>query len=193
MRETQLSAAPKLTIHRTFAASRERVFTAWTDVEMLRQWFPPEGRLTDVRWDPREGGSFRIAMIVSNGEEWAVRGVFSEVRAPERLAFTFRWEEDDPAEERDTFITVELLDKEQETEMIFTHEGLRDEASRDNHRGGWTMSFRHARSRARGVIRFGDGRARPVSAALPARQRRVLRDGVLDVLDRSGHPAAMHL
>jgi uncharacterized protein YndB with AHSA1/START domain len=141
MPETQLSAAPKLTINRTFAASRARVFAAWTDVEILRQWFPPEGRLTDVRWDPREGETFRISMIVPNGEEWAVRGVFSEVRAPERLAFTFRWEEDDPTQERDTFITVELLDRERETEMIFTHEGFRDEASRDNHRGGWTMSF----------------------------------------------------
>jgi len=141
MHETQLSAAPKLTIQRTFAAPRARVFSAWTDVEMLRQWFSPDGRLTDVRWDPREGGMFRITMIVPSGEEWAVRGVFSEVRAPERLAFTFRWEEDDPAEERDTFITVELLDKEQESEMIFTHEGLRDAASRDNHRDGWTTWF----------------------------------------------------
>jgi hypothetical protein len=25
--------------------------------------------------------------------------------------------------------------------MIFTHEGFRDEASRDSHNGGWTMGF----------------------------------------------------
>ncbi len=141
MRETQLSAVPKLTIRRTFAASRARVFAAWADVEMLRRWIMPGNRLTDVRWDPREGGSFRIAMIVPSGEEWAVGGVFSEVCAPERLAFTFRWEEDDPTQERDTFITIEFVDKGAQTEMIFIHEGLRDEASLDNHREGWTTWF----------------------------------------------------
>jgi uncharacterized protein YndB with AHSA1/START domain len=141
MHETQLSAAPRLTIRRTFAAPRARVFAAFADVDMFRQWFPPDGRLIDARWDPREGGAYRLTLLVPSGEEWAVGGVFSEVRAPERLAFTWRWEEDDPAQERDTFITVELLDKGGETEMIFTHEAFRDEASRDNHQGGWTKAF----------------------------------------------------
>jgi uncharacterized protein YndB with AHSA1/START domain len=96
MHHTQLSAAPKLTIRRTFAAPRARVFAAWSDIDVL---------------------------------------------APERLAFTFRWEEDDPAQELDTFITVELIDKGSETEMIFSQEGFRDETSRDKHIGGWTMGF----------------------------------------------------
>ena len=80
-------------------------------------------------------------VVACRGEEWAVGGVFSEVRPPERLAFTFRWEEDDPALERDTFVTVELLDRGPETEMIFTHSGFKDDASRDNHRTGWTQCF----------------------------------------------------
>jgi uncharacterized protein YndB with AHSA1/START domain len=141
MHETQLSAAPTLTIRRTFAAPRARVFAAWADIQMLRQWFPPEGRLLDARWEPREGGTYRLTMQFPSGEEMAVGGTFSEIRAPERLAFTFRWEEDDPAEESDTFVTVELLDKGSETEMIFTQKGFRDETSRDKHVGGWTMGF----------------------------------------------------
>jgi uncharacterized protein YndB with AHSA1/START domain len=141
MNQIQSSTAPMLTIRRTFAAPRARVFAAWTETELIRQWFPPEGRLTSIRWDPREGGTYRIAMIVPNGEEWAVGGVFSEIRSPQRLAFTFRWEEDDPASERDTFITVELLDRGPETEMIFTHSGFRDDESRDGHDEGWNSSF----------------------------------------------------
>jgi uncharacterized protein YndB with AHSA1/START domain len=124
-----------------FAAPRARVFAAWTDIALFRQWFPPEGRLLDAQWEPREGESYRLTLLFPSGEQWAVKGVFSEVRAPERLAFTFRWEEDDAAEERDTFITVELLDKGAETEMIFTQEGFADETSRDKHVGGWTMGF----------------------------------------------------
>jgi uncharacterized protein YndB with AHSA1/START domain len=141
MHHTQLSAAPKLTIRRTFAAPRARVFAAWSDIDVLRQWFPPEGRLIDADWDPREGATYRFTLMFPSGEEWAVKGAFSEVRAPERLAFTFRWEEDDPAQELDTFITVELIDKGSETEMIFSQEGFRDETSRDKHIGGWTMGF----------------------------------------------------
>jgi uncharacterized protein YndB with AHSA1/START domain len=141
MNDLQTSAAPALTIRRTFAAPRTRVFAAWTNVEIFRQWFPPEGRLTSVTWKPREGASYRVAMLVESGEEWAVHGVFSEVRAPERLAFTFRWEEDDPALERETSVTVELLDRGSETEMIFTQTGLANEASAANHEKGWNMSF----------------------------------------------------
>ena len=141
MNDLQTTAAPVLTIRRTFGAPRARVFAAWTNVEMFRQWFPPEGRLTTITWDPREGAAYRVAMLVESGEEWSVRGVFSEVRAPERLAFSFCWEEDNPALERATFITVELLDRGAQTEMIFTHTGLRDEASRANHEKGWNMSF----------------------------------------------------
>jgi uncharacterized protein YndB with AHSA1/START domain len=141
MNPIQTSTAPILTIRRTFAARRARVFTAWTDVEMLRQWLAPNGRLTDVRWDARQGCAYSVAMTGSSGEEYVVVGIFSEVRAPERLAFTFRWKEDDLARERDTFVTIELLDCGHETEMIFTHAGFRDEAPRDNHREGWNESF----------------------------------------------------
>ncbi len=141
MHETQLSTRPKLAIRRTFAAPRSRVFAAWTDIDVLRQWFPPEGRLLSADWEPREGGTYRLTLMIPSGAELAVKGVFSEIRPPDRLAFTFRWEEDDPAQELDTFITIELLDKGSETEMIFTQEGFRDETSRDKHIGGWTMGF----------------------------------------------------
>jgi uncharacterized protein YndB with AHSA1/START domain len=141
MNPIQTTSAPTLTIRRTFAATRARVFAAWSDAALLRQWFPPEGRLTSIRWEPRAGATFRITMIVSNGEEWAVSGAFSEVLAPERLAFTFRWEEDDPALEHETFVSVELLERGNETEMVFTHTGFRSDESRDGHNEGWNMSF----------------------------------------------------
>ena len=141
MTDLQTSTAPALTIRRTFAAPRARVFAAWTDVAIFQQWFPPQGRLTSVNWEPRQGNTYRVAFTVESGEEWAVVGVFSEVRAPERLAFTFRWKEDDPALERDTFVSVELFDRGHETEMLFTHAGFRDDVSSANHDKGWNMSF----------------------------------------------------
>ena len=142
MNNAKLAAVPALTIRRTFKATRERVFAAWTDPKVLAAWFCPEGGTLDkVECDARQGGRYRIAMRNAEGEEYIVGGVYSEVRKPERLAFTFRWVEDDPALERDTYVTIEFAERGGETEMIFTHEGFADEASRGRHEGGWTSFF----------------------------------------------------
>lgn len=91
--------------------------------------------------DAREGGRYRVAFKNEEGEDWVVGGVYSEVRAPERLAFTFRWVEDDPADERDTLITIDFEERSGKTEMIFTQENFASEASRTRHEGGWCSIF----------------------------------------------------
>lgn len=41
MNETKVAPVPALTIRRTFAAPRARVFAAWTDPKVLAEWFGP--------------------------------------------------------------------------------------------------------------------------------------------------------
>jgi uncharacterized protein YndB with AHSA1/START domain/predicted enzyme related to lactoylglutathione lyase len=142
MSTTGTATVPKLIIRRTFNAPRERVFAAWTDAQVLRAWFGPPGTtVTETAFDARAGGRYRLAMTSSGGEAFVVRGVVSEFRKPERLAFSFRWEEDDPNLERDTFVTIDFIDQGERTEMLFTHEGFSDEASRGRHEQGWNGSF----------------------------------------------------
>lgn len=141
MNEMQTSAGPSLVMRHTFKAPRVRVFAAWTDPDVLREWFGPAGATAvQVSCDAREGGAYRMAFDL-DGETYVVSGVFTQVRAPERLAYTFRWEEDDPALERETFITLDFIERGDETEMVFKQDGFRDEASRDRHEDGWNGTF----------------------------------------------------
>jgi uncharacterized protein YndB with AHSA1/START domain len=138
MSDIQTAAVPSLVIRRTFNAPRERVFSALTSVELIRQWFgPPGADVGEVTFDARTGGRYRIAMKAPDGEEYNVGGVISEFRAPERLAYTFRWEEDDPQTERDTFVSIDFIERGKQTEMVLTHQGLPTEDSRERHAKGW--------------------------------------------------------
>jgi len=76
-------------ITRVFEAPRALVWQAWTDPAMLAQWFGPRGFTASVpELDLRVGGRLRIVMHGPDGNDYPMKGVFSEVKAPERLAFS---------------------------------------------------------------------------------------------------------
>lgn len=76
-------------ITRVFAAPRALVWKAWTDPNMLAQWFGPRGFTSSVpQLDVRVGGALRIVMHGPDGNDYPMKGVFREVIAPERLVFT---------------------------------------------------------------------------------------------------------
>ncbi|HEY0792828.1 MAG TPA: SRPBCC family protein [Chthoniobacterales bacterium] len=79
----------ELVISRLIDAPRERVFKAWTDPELLKQWFAPLPWTTPVaELDVRPGGANLIVMRDPAGREIPNRGVYLEVVENERLAFT---------------------------------------------------------------------------------------------------------
>ena len=60
--------ATELTLTRTFNAPRDLVFRAWTDPELLSQWWGPNGVTTPVcEVDAVIGGKLNIVMLA--GEE----------------------------------------------------------------------------------------------------------------------------
>jgi uncharacterized protein YndB with AHSA1/START domain len=141
MSNTKTATVPALVIRRTFNAPRDRVFDAFASAQGIRSWLCPEtSKITDLQADVRPGGTYRIDFLNADGEAIIVKGMYSEVRRPERLAYTWRWEEDDAKDEYDTFITVDFVEKGAGTEMTFKHEGFATEESRANHEKGWTSS-----------------------------------------------------
>ncbi len=85
-----MSATPfELTITRLINAPPERVYKAWIDPEMMKEWFCPRPwRVTRVENDVRAGGSSYVLMKAPNGEEFPNRGVYLEVIPGRKLVFT---------------------------------------------------------------------------------------------------------
>jgi uncharacterized protein YndB with AHSA1/START domain len=80
-------------IERMLDAPRDRVFAAFTDPELIPEWWGPRGTTTRVdQMDVKAGGSWRFAIRNSDGSETGFRGTYREVTPPERIVQTFEWE-----------------------------------------------------------------------------------------------------
>jgi uncharacterized protein YndB with AHSA1/START domain len=87
----------ELVLTRLIDAPREKVFRAWTDPELLKQWFAPLPYTTPVaELDVRPGGANLVIMRDPDGNDLPNRGVYLEVVENERLvvtdAYTRAWE-----------------------------------------------------------------------------------------------------
>lgn len=127
-----------LRLERTIAASREKVFAAWTKAETVIRWFAPGPayRCSVPALDARPGGSYRIRLVHSGGNEHFVGGVYREVSAPSRIVFTWAWEKN--PERGETLVTVELFEDGPRTRLVLTHERFPSIEVRDTHSAGWT-------------------------------------------------------
>jgi uncharacterized protein YndB with AHSA1/START domain len=76
-------------LNRIIDAPRENVYRAWTEPELLKQWFAPQPWTTPVaELDVRPGGANLIVMRSPEGEEYPNRGVYLEVVKNQRIVFT---------------------------------------------------------------------------------------------------------
>ena len=130
------STETTLQIKRTFKASRERVFQAWTRPEEMTHWCAPsEDFSTNAEVDLRVGGKYRIEMQHANGSVHTAIGEYREVQPPAKLVYTWSWED---GSMEDTLVTVEFRDLGTETEVILTHDFFPNSEWRDKHSQGWT-------------------------------------------------------
>jgi uncharacterized protein YndB with AHSA1/START domain len=78
----------EIVLERTFDASRERVFDAWTDPAHLARWFGPRGFTTTTHEaDIREGGVWRYTMHAPDGTDYPNRMRYLEITRPERIVY----------------------------------------------------------------------------------------------------------
>ena len=154
-----LQSAPEasslsLTQTRLIRAPREKVYEAWTNPAIMKQWFGSAAMVcTGAVLDVRAGGSYRIeavrtdapAMEGVTGEDMcagssfsAVVGSYTKVVPNTLLQFTWTpaW-----APEEHSVVTVSLKDAPGGTELTILHEKFASEASRDAHNTGWTFAL----------------------------------------------------
>ncbi|WP_424531726.1 SRPBCC family protein [Sphaerisporangium viridialbum] len=112
-----------LTVTRTFAASRELVYEAWTRPEHFSVWFGTEAvdvPLDTLSMDVRVGGAWNAVMHLPDGNKIQWVGEYTEVGPPERLAFTMS---DDPSNPARVPVVVVLAEVDGGTEMTLTQTG----------------------------------------------------------------------
>ena len=139
---TEVGHETALELTHRFTAPRERVFDAWTNPDVLRRWWAagPTWDTPQADVDLREGGAYRLSMRTDTGEVHTVHGKFREVRPPERLAYTWAWDEGPGAAmagSDDTLVVVEFVDDGDGTLVKLTHSGFANDQIRDMHTQGW--------------------------------------------------------
>jgi uncharacterized protein YndB with AHSA1/START domain len=78
---------------RVLDAPRELVFTVYTDPEQMQNWRGPrDGKTVVEKMEVKPGGVWRVLNFDADGNEFAFKGVYHEVRSPERLVHTFEFE-----------------------------------------------------------------------------------------------------
>jgi uncharacterized protein YndB with AHSA1/START domain len=137
----QATAQHELVITRTFDAPRNLVFKAWTAPEHMVRWLGPHNfTAPSCKMDFRPGGAYRACICAPDGKEYWMRGIYREIVEPERLVFTFSWEEDGERG-RETMITITFGEQGDKTRMTFRQAFFETVENRDSHHGGWTECF----------------------------------------------------
>lgn len=71
---------------RVINASRDRIWTAWTDPDHLAKWWGPNGfSNTFHEFNPVPGGAWRFTMHGPGGRDYANEIIFAELTKPERI------------------------------------------------------------------------------------------------------------
>ena len=133
-RATTTTEGRDLILKRTFNASPEKVFKAWTDPASLKLWFAPlPWTVSKAEADVRPGGTNLIVMRSPEGQEFPGNGVYLEVIKNQRLVFTNAFSKAWEPSEQKPLMVVELTFEQQGNNTNYT--------ARVRH---WTIADREA-------------------------------------------------
>ncbi len=96
----------ELVVTRTFDAKPHTVFKAWSEPEIFRRWWVPEGfgiTLIGCEMDVRTGGTYRLVFAAGETDTMAFHGKYLEV-VPDRKIV---WTNEEEAECAVTTVTFE--------------------------------------------------------------------------------------
>lgn len=125
----------RLQLTRLIKAKPAEIFAAWTQPELIVQWFAP-GTMTvpQAETDLRSGGRYTIRMMREDGESFTTWGHYKEIIPNRKLVFTWGW---DGPERHESLVTVEFKEHVQGTEIVLTHERLANAEQTRMHAEGW--------------------------------------------------------
>ncbi|MBO0682438.1 MAG: SRPBCC domain-containing protein [Candidatus Dormibacteraeota bacterium] len=125
-----------LRIERSFAASAEDVFDAWTSPEVMRRWFhcAPDWGTPDAEVDLRVGGKVRVVMRRPDGTQVSAQGEYTLIDRPHRLAMTWTFD-DDPSNVQ--ALDLSFSQSGGSTTVLLVNSGISTDGRRDAQDWGW--------------------------------------------------------
>jgi uncharacterized protein YndB with AHSA1/START domain len=89
MADANTNESRDLVLERIIDATPDKLFRAWTEADLMKQWFAPLPYTTPkAETDVRPGGASLVVMQSPEGEEIPCPGVYLEVVPNRRLVFT---------------------------------------------------------------------------------------------------------
>ncbi len=130
------SSGRLLRIERSFAASAEDVFDAWTSPEVMRRWFHcgPDWETPVAEVDLRVGGFVRIVMRRPDGREAGARGLYTLIDRPHRLAMTWTFD-DDPSKQQ--LLELDFSESDGTTTVVLVNSQISTDERREGQDEGW--------------------------------------------------------
>ncbi|HET6865953.1 MAG TPA: SRPBCC domain-containing protein [Solirubrobacteraceae bacterium] len=127
-----------LRIERSFQASAEEVFDAWTSPEVMRRWFHcgPDWDTPVAEVDLRIGGAVRIVMRRPDGRQAGAQGEYKVIDRPHRLVMTWTFD-DTPSNQQ----LIELAFEEAggTTTVILVNRDISTDERRASQDEGWRL------------------------------------------------------
>jgi uncharacterized protein YndB with AHSA1/START domain len=131
----------KITLHRIFTASPEKVFKAFTDADAMASWLPPYGFVCKVHnLDAQVGGKYKMSFTnFGSGKSHSFGGEYLEIIPNEYLKYTDEF--DDPNLPGQMVTTIHLRKVLCGTEITATQEGIPDVIPTEMCYLGWQESL----------------------------------------------------
>ncbi len=143
-----------LLITRVFDAPRETVWRYFTEPELVKRWWGPEGfTAPSINIDLRVGGESLYCMRAPDGKDYWSKGVYREIVPPERIVSTDSFADDKgnvvPATyygmssgfPLELLITMTFEEFSGKTKFTLRHSGFPPGPDKEDAGIGWNQSF----------------------------------------------------
>ncbi len=126
----------KVSISKEFHAPVEKLYKAWTQPELLKQWWKPMNKtLTEVVNDLHKDG---VVRYVFEDNSLIIEGKYMEVKENEKLLYSWNWQlAKDDIKDSSYKLTIEFSGKDDTSNITVLQENFVNEEGALPHKEGW--------------------------------------------------------